>query len=455
MTSLTLPAWSAYAVECGRVRRLLVGFSGGVDSTVLLHLARQWSSQSGLPLLAIHVNHQLSPFAREWQQHCQAVCEQWGVPFHAETVQVQNSGQGLEAAARNARYAAFARVVGAGDLLLLGHHQDDQVETVMLRLFRGSGVLGLRGMDVMSTWREAQILRPLLSCSKRDLVDFASRQGWSWVEDDSNARDDFDRNFLRRQVLPVLAQRWPSLSGAVQRSARHCDEAQRLLDELAKSDLLSRVDDHGGLSFADADLEVLSPARQRNLIRYWLRCQGVSLPSETQLEQILTAVIPASADATPVVQWSGAEVRRHGGVLHALRPLASVPAEPTLFETLEAGEYPVASGGIVTVLAMAGDAGIRHVASLARLRQGRLTLRYRQGGERCKLVGRPTRPLKKILQESDLAPWWRDRLPLVYVDAALALIPGIGVCEGFQARPSEAGVRFDWRPPCLPQAWRD
>lgn len=310
-------------------------------------------------------------------------------------------------------------------------------------------------MDTLSSWRQGHILRPLLSCAKRDLIDFANGQGWSWVEDDSNARDDFDRNFLRRRILPVLEQRWPSLPNAVQRSARHCDEAQVLLDELAKNDLLPRIDDAGGLSLDGADLPALSPARQRNLVRYWLRCQGLTLPSETQLDQILTAVVSASIDATPVVQWSGAEVRRHGHVLHALLPLTPAPIEPTLLVSLNAGEYPLASAGTMVLQHITAQAGIPHVANLAQLKQGGVTLRFRQGGERCKLVGRPTRPLKKILQEYDLAPWWRDRLPLVYVDDTLAVIPGIGVCEGFQARPSEAGVRFDWRPPRLPQGWRD
>lgn len=452
MTSLILPAWSAYAPECGRVRRLLVGFSGGVDSTVLLHLASQWSAQSGLPLLAIHVNHQLSPHASQWQRHCQMLCEQWGVPFHADMVQVINSGQGLESAARNARYEAFARVIEPDDLLLLGHHRDDQVETVFLRLLRGSGVLGLRGIEVLSDWRNVQILRPLLGTSKDELTAFARAQGWQWVEDDSNASDAFDRNFLRRQVLPLLKSRWPALCSAIPRSARHCEEAQGLLDELALGDLLPRIDEAGGLALARAGVPALSAPRQRNLIRYWLRCQGLSLPSENQLNQILDTMLSAALDAVPLVSWPGAEIRRFHDALHAISPLGDLPAVPVPFSTLSAGEYPLSTGGL---LRLTGDDGLPAAASLARLVAGGVTLRFRRGGERCKLARRPTRPLKKILQDSALPPWWRDRLPLIYVDDTLAVIPGVGVCDGFQATPGEPGIRFEWMPPRLPQGWRD
>jgi tRNA(Ile)-lysidine synthase len=471
VTPLTLPAWAEYAAKQGCVRRLLVGFSGGVDSTVLLHLACQWSRESGVPVLALHINHQLSPQASQWQRHCQSVCEAWGVPLLTDTVQVINAGQGLEAAARDARYESFARVAQAGDLLLLGHHRDDQVETVFMRLLRGSGVLGLRGIEASVSWRQARILRPLLPFSKKELLAFARAQGWSWVEDESNASDAFDRNFLRHHVLPVLEQRWPALTTAIQRTARHCDEAQGLLDDLAKADLLARVEVDGGLALDIAGYPTLSDARRRNLLRYWLRCQGLPLPGEAQLEQVLNALLPAAEDAVPVVRWPGAEIRRFRGRLHAMQPLPELRAFSRIKSTavpsmtpmvLDLPEAALLPGIMALVSPLGGTLFVHSVhdavtesASLPLLSSGRLSVRYRQGGETCKLARRPGRPLKKVLQESALAPWWRERLPLIYVDDTLAVVPGLGVCEGFQAGKGEAGLRFDWQPPQLPQAWRD
>lgn len=448
-----LPAWSTYATQCGGVRRLLVGFSGGVDSTVLLDLARQWSAQSGLPVLALHVNHQLSPHADHWQQHCQNCCEAWGVPFVAQTVSVVTSGHGLEAAARVARYDAFARVVGEGDLLLLGHHRDDQMETVLLRLFRGSGVLGLRGMETLIPWRGAQLLRPLLGYSKADLIAYAHDRQWRWIEDESNTSDAFDRNYLRHRILPAIRSRWPHLPAALERSAQHCAEAQQLLDERAHEDLLPRIQPDGGLRLSDAEIPSLAPARIRNLLRYWLRCQQLSLPSEVQLDQILNTVIPAAEDAMPQVNWPGVEIRRYRRALYALVPAPADPNQTLWLEEL--CTQRMSSGGELRVSQVlppspAPGAGS---ASLAGLRSGLLSLRFRQGGEACKLRGRPTRPLKKILQDSALPPWWRDRLPLIYVGDTLAVVPGIGVCEGFQAVHGEPAVIFDWQPPTLPQGW--
>lgn len=455
MTPLTLPAWPAVAAEVGSVRRLLVGFSGGLDSTVLLILARQWSAQSGLPVLAVHVNHQLSPHAVHWQHHCQTLCVRWGIPFHAEAVNVANVGQGLEAAARNARYEVFAGIAQAGDLLLLGHHCDDQVETVFLRLLRGSGVLGLRGMDRFSPWRHLHVLRPLLHFSKAQLLDIVRSQqaltgeDWHWVEDESNFSDAFDRNYLRHRVLPLLETRWPRYAMAIERSAQHCADAQQLLDERAHEDLLARIRDDGGLLLIGDKSTALSHARQRNLLRYWLRCQQVKLPSEAQLDQILHTLIPAAEDGAPVVSWPGVDIRRYRQALYAVPPLSAPPQGVMVLPTLAHQVLP--TGGMLIVCEQAGVHALRFHGLQAR----DITLRFRQGGETCKLAGRHTRPLKKILQASALPPWWRDRLPLIYINDELAAVPGVGVCEGYQAQPGEVGLCFRWQPPSLPQGWRD
>lgn len=441
MNDSALPKWAACTAGLGSVSRLLVGFSGGVDSMVLLELARQWSWQSGLPLLAIHVNHQLSPNASAWQRHCEALCLAWGVPLQVQRVNVLNEGQGLEAAARIARYSAYARIASEQDLLLLGHHRDDQLETVLLRLLRGSGVRGLRGMSVSPQVHGIRILRPLLPFSKAELMAFARAKGWSWVEDESNASNVFDRNYLRNEVLPLVARRWPQYATAITRSAQHCSEAQALLDERAQEDLIPRLQDDGGLLLTCDNMPALSPARKRNLLRYWLSSQGFPLPSEALLEQILQTVLSAADDANPIVSWAGVDVRRYRRALYALKPLLPPKREQYPLTTLTSQAVPF--GGEL-LIASAGD-GV--AVNAGRLRTDPLSLRLREGGEICKLHGRPSRPLKKILQESHLPPWWRERLPLLYLGETLAVIPGIGVCEGFQPQPDQEILFIGWKPP--------
>lgn len=455
MKPLALPAWPAVAAEVGSVRRLLVGFSGGLDSTVLLYLARQWSVQSGLPVLAIHVNHQLSPHASHWQQHCQTLCERWGIAFQSESVSFTNNGQGLEAAARNARYEVFASIAQEGDLLLLGHHRDDQVETVFLRLFRGSGILGLRGMDRFAPWRHVHVLRPLLHFSKTQLYEFARSQSesnaqpWHWVDDESNHSDAFDRNYLRNQIVPLIHARWPHYATAIERSAQHCGYAQQLLDERAHDDLMPRIRVDGGLRLGEPEFALLNTARQRNLLRYWLRCQHVTMPSEAQLDQIMQALIPAADDAAPVVSWAGVDIRRYRHTLYAVQRLATSPAGEIALPTLVTQALP--SGGTLIVTPQKGV----HALSLQHVQTSSITLRFRQPGAKYKLAGRPSRPLKKILQDAALPPWWRETLPLIYVEDTLVAVPGVGICEGYQAQPGEDGIGFHWQPPMLPQGWHD
>lgn len=449
MKPLNLPAWSAYAPRVGSVSRLLVGFSGGLDSTVLLSLAQQWSRQSGIPLLAVHVNHQLSPNASQWQHHCEQWCSQHNIPFYSEAVTIQLQGEGLEAAARKARYAVFSGIAEPEDLLLLGHHRDDQVETLLQRLLRGSGVLGLRGMDEIGQSHNIRIARPLLAFAKSELRAHAEAKQWFWVEDESNQRDDFDRNFLRNQVMPLLQTRWPQAPAALVRSGQHCAEAQTLLDERALEDLLPRLQSDGSLLCSPDD--TLSPARVRNLIRYWLRGLQLPLPGEAQLAQLVNALIPAAVDAVPVVAWPGAEVRRYRSALHALPPLA--PVDSSMLFSFSLSTQMLPGGGELIINIAPCEQSNRQAIALRLLRSGKLSLRFRQGGESVKLSGRPTRPLKKILQDADLPPWWRDRLPLLYKEDELVAIPGVGVSESFVAVAGEDAVRLQWRPPILPHPW--
>lgn len=258
----TAPAWR-------------IAFSGGLDSSVLLHLLADWARHEDLPpLSAIHVHHGLQPAADAWPEYCAQFCARLDIPLEVVRVQVA-PGASLEQAARRVRYAAFAERLGSGEVLLGAQHRDDQAETLLLRLLRGAGVRGLAAMPASRPLGQGSLVRPLIDCSRAELQAYAQSHGLAWVEDPSNADERFSRNFLRRQVMPLLAERWPQMTASLARSASHLSEAQQLLDELAEMDLLAArgVCALPWLPLPSLDLSAvtaLSDARQRNLLRHWL-----------------------------------------------------------------------------------------------------------------------------------------------------------------------------------------
>lgn len=441
--------------------RLVIGFSGGLDSTVLLHLARQWQQQHpAVPLLALHVNHQLQPHADSWQQQCETLCRQWQIPFIGETVQVDRSSASLEQSARDARYSAFQRHTRPDDLLLLAHHRDDQVETLLQRLLRGSGPLGLGGMGLVSRQNGLTIARPLLEFDRAALEQYARRQNLSWIDDPSNSDSQFERNFLRHDALPLLRTRWPQLNQTLARSARLSRESAALLDELAQLDLGEPVAD-GGLPVSQ--LQRLTEPRARNLIRYWLRQQGASLPSEVQLQRVLDEMIPAPVDARPEILWGGQALRRYREVLYCVPLLPPAPQQPlpvtldtlaaltafapTLHITQTPSAHDLAIPGRLTSRSGQGTAFSR-----VALQTGPLTLRFRQGGEQVKPAGRHTRSLKQWLQDYRVPPWWRDHWPILYINEEIAGLPGLFAGAGFAPQSPQDGLWLDWQPPMLTAA---
>lgn len=399
-----------------RQRPLWLALSGGLDSMVLLHLLHG----SGLLFKALHVNHQLSPNAHLWQAQCQSVCTELGVELVVKKVKVLRAGRGLEDAARQARYGAFADVLSADSVLITAHHQDDQAETLLLRLLRGAGLRGLRGILPNSTLyfsgrRIADIYRPLLSCARADLARYAREHDLCWVDDESNADTALDRNFLRHQVLPLLAQRWPGFAQRWSAAAEHLTEASELLDELAEQDLAlyspvehkPRLGRSLGLEF----LSNLSLARSKNLLRHWLAGQGLSL-SRSQLAQLLAQLSHAKADAQVNVQVAGMSLRRFQHRLFCIPELGTTPKDG--IELRPEQSVPFGASRITMKQAAFG---------LALPKSGRWQVRTRQAGERSHPVGRQhSQSLKKLLQEADLAPWLRDQVPLLCDDQVLLAV---------------------------------
>ena len=417
-------------------RRWWIAYSGGVDSHVLLHLLAQLRKQKKIPALtALHINHQLNPRAHEWVEHCRRVCAELDIEFIAEAVDVVNDGGGIEAAARAARYAAFEKHIGQDELLLQAHHRDDQIETLLLRLLRGSGVAGLAAIPTQRALGRGQLLRPLLPWSRADVLAYANENALQWVDDDSNRDDRFDRNFLRLNVLPVIEQRWPAYRSTLSRVVTQADEAAQLLDELARIDIQDSINEEGALSLAAC--KTLSAERQGNVLRYWLQQKNLPQPSREQLQQVL-AMAYARIDAQPCVMWPGVEIHRFRDHLYAMTPLPPLPAEPIDIEWDLPSPLQIEGLGELTATAAIGS-GLR--ADL------NYRVRNRVGGERCKPAGRAhSQTLKKLLQEYSVPPWLRDRLPLIYCGDEIAAVADVWVCEGFVARPAANGWHIDWGP---------
>jgi len=417
-----------------------VAYSGGMDSHVLLHAMAALRTRPGVAVSAVHVNHGLHAAADGWQQHCAAVCAALDLPFTALRVQAcAQRGESPEAAARAARYRALADWLPAGHGLLSAQHRDDQAETLLIQLLRGSGVHGLAAMPETAALGRGLLLRPLLTEPRAQLRDYAEHAGLQWVEDPSNDDVGFTRNFLRHRILPVLAQRWPAASASLARSAAHQAEAAALLDELAAADLAGAEDAAGTVSCAH--LLALSPARRHNALREWLRRGCGRAPSAAVLERIGTDLLYSRPDAQPCVRWAQHELRRYRDRLYLLgQPQADVSPDMIDWIPGESLELP-GHGGVLRARTVTG-AGVRR----ALVGQQGVRIGRRRGGERCRPAGRAQHhTLKHLFQESAVPPWLRARIPLIYIGDELAAVAGLWTCEPFLAGPDEADILFEWQ----------
>ncbi|MGE0358397.1 MAG: tRNA lysidine(34) synthetase TilS [Burkholderiales bacterium] len=423
-----------------RVRRgksVCVAYSGGLDSTVLLDLLAGLRDEGGFALVARHVHHGLSPEAGRWAQACEAFARSRGVALEVVRVEVDRGHPaGLEAAARAARLAALA---GAGtDFVALAHHRDDQAETVLLQALRGAGVKGLAAMGEARAAGGTVWLRPLLDEPREALLAHARGAGLAWVEDESNAAADFDRNFLRHHVLPGIATRFPQFRESLARLARHAAAADALLAELAREDL-ARIGDGDGL--AVAGLAALDPARRANALRHYLAGHGLAMPGEARLEEMARQLAGARAGARVLLRHDGRCLVRHGGRVR----VDDVPGVATAWQVAWHGEavLPLGEGRGEVRFAPATGEGI----AAERVPGGRWHFAPRAGGERIRLrEGGPTRTLKNLLQEHGVPAWRRASLPLLFEGGELVWVPGVGVSAAYRARGDGAGLLPDWRP---------
>lgn len=373
-------------------RTVWVALSGGLDSSLLLTLAAQVCREAGRPLRAIHINHGLQAAASAFEAHCFALCDALNVALVTANVVVDVQGEGVEGAARRARYQAFLAHIPPGDTLWLAQHQDDQAETLLLAALRGSGVRGLAGMPFRREWQGLTLLRPWLSVNRQTLVDAAQGLSLSWCEDPTNQDVAFDRNRLRHQVLPVLQMRWPRAASALANSAEHAGEADRLLAAYAAEEVTTLM---VGEHCMDAALLCQrSLPRQRLLVRTLCDQLGLPTPPQKRLENLLSQLNVAS-DAQVKVVWPGAEARVWQRRLYLMAPLEPLPVWETEWD---------GAPGLPTPLGM---------LQVALVTPHSVTLRWRQGGEVLALAQRGRRDLKRLLQERGMPPWERERLIVV------------------------------------------
>ncbi len=402
--SRKLPSASAAVLASAGLRgkRLAAGLSGGVDSVVLLHVLHALAPKIGYRLSAIHVNHGLSPNAGDWQRFCSSFCLDLGIPFKAVKVKVKKQKLGLEAAAREARRAAFQGV--RADAIAFGHHLDDQAETVLFNLLRGTGLEGASGMPAVGALGSKILLRPLLDVPRDAIRAYAGDHGLAWIEDESNADESLTRNFIRRRVGPLLESRFPRWKENLARAARH---------------------------FADVELD------GRRLLRAYLKGKGLRAPSEAKLVEMLKQLDSSSAS----IRHDGVVFRRYRNKVFLEKGKSISPFKPCAWK----GESRLALPSLDGELRFKRARGQGFDSTL--LKKNSFQIRLRSGGERLKPdANRPSRTLKNLFQEAGVPPWERERMPLLYCGDELVWAPGLGVDAKFLSAGSAPGIVPRWLP---------
>jgi tRNA(Ile)-lysidine synthase len=419
-------------------RRWCVALSSGLDSTVALHaLSRILPGWGDLELRALHVHHGLYPDADAWTETARVQAQAANCPIEVLRISVDRPrGQSLEECARRARYQALAQAMLPDEVLVTGHHQDDQLETVLLQLMRGAGVAGLAAMPELAQLGPGKHFRPLLPFTREELQAWATGQELDWVEEPSNRDLAFDRNYLRHEVLPGLRARWPAAARAASRSARYCAEAQQLLARLAAMDMQSCA---LGNELLVERLLQMEPAALGNLLRFWVAGLGLPTPPAHTLELLRSQVLEAREQTLPCLAWKGGEFRRYRGSLFALPGVPPAPDEVIPWSGRQPLELPL---GLGRLSLQHGDGPGLDPDTLER---GRIEIRFRTGGEKLRLAGRQgSHGLRELFQERGVLPWVRGLIPMLYLEGELAAVGTLWVASQFSASAGQPALSLCW-----------
>ena len=417
-----------------------IAYSGGLDSHVLLHTLACLRNQITPKLAAVHVNHGLSQDADSWERHCRAICENYAIELLTFTVDLsERNRQGTEALAREKRYEVFNDLMKGHDLLLIAHHINDQVETMLLQLLRGAGPDGLVGMPQSREFSEGLLLRPFLDTTREEIRDYALKESLDWIEDESNKSNKYDRNFLRNEIIPELLHRWPGALKTISRVIEHQADARNLINEISEIDLPIVCDDEF-TKINLSEFENLSHVRRKNVLRTWIKKNNLKIPNASIIENINKEVIRADEDKNPCVKWTGAEVRRYREYLYIMPSLSPHNVKlvtPWNFK----GTLELTSGYLKAV--SSEGVGIKSTM----IPSNNAEIKYRRGGETIKPSGRNhTHELKKLLQEEGVPPWLRDRIPLIYDRNELIAVADLWVADKYAATALETAwqIKWDW-----------
>ena len=404
-------------------QRINIAYSGGIDSTVLLHAVCQLMGASKNILHAIHINHQLHADAQSWQRHCQQQCEKLNVTLTSVEVDVApHRASGIEGAARHARYQVFADLLEEDDVLLMAHHADDQIETVMLQLFRGTGLHGLAGCAPSRPLGRGHLIRPLIDIPRQEIERYANKNNLHWLNDPSNESLIHDRNFLRHEVMPLLHSRWQGLREIIGRTSQWQNESIQILESIAKED--------AGESSVSSMLplkriSLLNNARLKNILRWWIRSNGYLVPSAEVQQRIIEDVIHSRGDCEACVQWNECEIRKY-------RDNVYIQHQLSFHNPKDCYEWDITQPLILSSLSLTLTHEDLVQAGLLLNGIKSLQVRFRVGGEVIKPRGRGcSKDLKTLFQEAGVAPWLRSRIPLIFYQDHLIYVWDHWISEGY------------------------
>lgn len=410
-----------------------LAYSGGIDSTVLLHYLYSNKENINRDIKAVHVNHNISKYSDKWAKHCKQVCNEFKIPFELLNLDASEfEGHGPEAYARKLRYNAIGKILSENDILLTAHHRDDLAETFFLQLMRGAGPEGLAGIPEIRKFGHGWIARPFLDYTREQLHSYAVQHDLLWIEDDSNSDINFDRNYIRHNVFPYLQERWPAVTRTLARSARHQADLLELIKYSAETDFRNVMGESVDVLSID-EFNKLPVARKRNLLRYWLKINNKPSATSAVIKEIILNMVDARHDSQPLVTWNNTQIRRYRGNIYLMHALPHLDSTVAYTWTLP-GSLDIKVGRLEAK--QVTGKGIKTVALVDNI----IDVRFRHGGEEIQPVDKKeTHKLKKMYQQAGIPPWKRDRIPLLYINDELASVAGYWIDQKYHACDNEPG----------------